>query len=399
METAISQDLDAVVGAFIDRAASIGHDHVEEVLAAQFDAGLAWPQFDPGIGGLGLDDQQRAEVTRRLEAAGIPKTRADFVAFHQVSQLLHDVASEESKDLHLLRIFTGAEHWCQLFSEPSAGSDLAGVATRAVRDGGDWLVSGQKIWTSGATHADFALLLARTDPDLPKHQGLTMFVLPMSADGVDVRPLRQADGGARFSEVFLDSVRISDSDRLGEVGGGWGLSMKVLGTERTGASDIFMRPIADLLEHYKARRTGDTGSLRHRVAQIWVEAAVVALNKERVLNSTDPAELAALRAISKVQASEHAQRYAEVLAEVVGPEVLVSADYEAVFAADASPEATQITNVGTMSPTRFLIRTRAMSIEGGTNEIQRNITGERVLGLAAEVRVDKSVPWKQVPRG
>lgn len=367
-------------------------------LSAQFDAGLAWVHFDVGRGGLGLPTGWQPEVARRLAAAGAPPTRGDFVAVHQVSATLHELGSPHQEHL-LRRIFTGEDHWCQLFSEPGAGSDLAGVAALATRDASGWRISGQKVWTSGAREATYALLLVRTDPEVPKHRGLTMFVLDMASSGVEVRPLRQADGGARFNEVFLQEVWVADADRLGDVGAGWGVSLRVLNTEREGASNVFLRPLDELLALWAARRDVAAPGLRDDVVRLWIEAQVIDLNERRRLVSSRPEEKARLAAISKIAASEHAQRLGSLLATVAGPGALVGCDYDAAYASDLRESTASPTKFHTMPLQTFLIRSRAMSIEGGTNEIQRNIVGERVLGLPADIRVDKNRPWREVRNG
>src|SRR4051794_23423005 len=190
--------------------------------------------------------------------------------------------SDVQKKRYLRPIFTGEEIWCQLFSEPGAGSDLAGLSTLAVRDGDEWIVNGQKVWTSGARESKWAILVARSDTELPKHRGLTFFICDMPADGVDIRPLRQADGGAHFNEVFLTDVRIPDERRLGDVGQGWGVSLAGLHSERAGTGDAFHQPIQQLVDLWRGR--GDREStyalaLRDQVAQIWAEDYVLQLNQ------------------------------------------------------------------------------------------------------------------------
>ncbi|WP_246361227.1 acyl-CoA dehydrogenase family protein [Haloechinothrix aidingensis] len=275
---------------------------------------------------------------------------------------------------------------------------MAGVATLAAREDDDWLVTGQKVWTSGAHQAHFALLLARTDPDVPKHRGMTMFIVDMSADGVEVRPLRQADGGARFSEVFLTDVRIPDAMRLGPVGDGWGVALRVLQTERSGASDVFIRPVEDLLDSWRGRGRFLPAAMRDDVVKMWMDAAVFELsrNRQRAVAGTDDA--VRLGAIAKVAASEHAQRLSTVMAAVLGPDILTRADYDEAFAEDRTGEESPSDRFAALPPHRYLLRTRAMSIEGGTNEISRNIISERVLGLPADIRVDKDRPWRELTR-
>lgn len=367
-------------------------------LGAQFDLGLAWVHFEPGNGGLGQDPGLQHEIDRILTDVEAPAGRADFVAVHQVAATLNTIGETHQQLRFLRSIFTGEHHWCQLFSEPGAGSDLAGVATLAARDDDGWLVTGQKVWTSGARQAHFALLLARTDPDVPKHRGLTMFIVDMSADGIEVRPLRQADGGARFSEVFLTDVRIPDAMRLGPIGDGWGVALRVLRTERSGASDVFIRPVEELLELWRRRRGYLPAAMRDEVVTMWMDAAVFALSRDRQRAVAGTDDAARLGAIAKVAASEHAQRLSAVMAAVLGPAIVTRADYDDAFATDTTGEESTPTRFAALPPHRYLLRTRAMSIEGGTNEISRNIISERILGLPADIRVDKDRSWRELVR-
>jgi alkylation response protein AidB-like acyl-CoA dehydrogenase len=367
-------------------------------LAAQFDLGLAWVHFAAGHGGLGVAREWQREVDRRLGRLGAPATMGDFVAVHQMAATIEALGTTEQRRRFLRRIFTGEDHWCQLFSEPGAGSDLAGVATTAVQDGDEWIITGQKVWTSGARQATFGLALARTDPDVPKHRGLTMFIIDMRTPTVEVRPLRQADGGARFSEVFFSEARTPDCLRLGDVGDGWAVSLRVLQTERTGAADVFLRPIDDLLALWRRRRTEAPAGLRDEVVKLWIEAKVIGLSNMRRQSAPDGADVARLAALAKISASEHAQRLSGVMAGVLGPEGQVGIDYGACLAEDMADGAASPTRFARLSPPRFVLRSRAMSIEGGTNQIQRNIVGERVLGLPPDIRVDKDRAWRDVPR-
>ncbi|MGW0631675.1 acyl-CoA dehydrogenase family protein [Streptomyces sp. NPDC002758] len=365
-------------------------------LEAQFDLGLAWPHFRPGCGGLGLEIEEARTARQQLEDVGVPQSPASFVGRYQASAVLHEAGTQAQREQYLRRIFTGADQWCQLFSEPGAGSDLANVATQAVRVDGGWRIDGQKVWTSNARHANVGLLLARTDPSLPKHRGMTLFIIDMQAQGVDVRPLRQADGGARFSEVFLDDVRIDDDRRLGPEGAGWVLSMNTLSAERAGASDVFSVPPDSLINWW--REVGDLRepSLRDAVVAVWIEAALLEVSHARQRQTSDPGEQKRLASIAKIAASEHLQRMSSILAEVIGPDALVSADYDAALAEDLEPDSVKAKDFSKLSPHRLVIRSRAMSIEGGTNQIARNIVGERVLGLPSDVRVDKDRPWKEI---
>ncbi|HEY1967707.1 MAG TPA: acyl-CoA dehydrogenase family protein [Pseudonocardia sp.] len=387
------------VEAALDRLLARPMDDPGEFLGAQFDLGLAWVHFAAGHGGLGCPKDRQREVDQRLRDAGAPETPANFVGRHQVASTVQAIGSPAHKQRFLRRIFTGEDRWCQLFSEPGAGSDLANVGALAVRDGDRWTISGQKVWTSGARTANLALLLARTDPEQPKHRGLTMFVLDMHSPGIEVRPLRQADGGARFSEVFLTDVELDDELRIGAPGDGWKVALAVLGTERDGASDLFHRPVDELLARWRERRAELPAAMRDDVVRLWIESRVIELGKQRRRAAPDHPDAARLAAISKICTSEHAQRLAELTARVIGPAALVGAEYAAALEHDLESEAAPPADHFAVMPVRlFLLRSRAMSIEGGTNEISRNQIGERILGLPPDVRVDKGRPWREVPR-
>jgi alkylation response protein AidB-like acyl-CoA dehydrogenase len=371
---------------------------VEELLGAQFDLGLAWPHFRIGHGGLGASLPQSQEIARHLYAERFPQSPASFVGLNQAARVLHDYAPPALQRRFLRRIYTGADQWCQLFSEPGAGSDLANVATRATFDGNRWQMDGQKLWTSNARHSQYALLLTRTDPAATKHAGLSMFVLDMRQDGVEVRPLRQMDGGERFSEVYLNAATAPSEFLLGEVGQGWALSMHVLGTERESASELFGRPISEVVDLWQQRRDVLAPALRDHVVRLWIRSRVGEVSGQRLRTTQRPDEAARLRGIAKITASERAQAHAEVIALLLGPELVTGADYAGAASEDGDAASAQSTDFTRLPPARFVLRSRAMSIEGGTNQIARNIVGERVLGLPSEPRVDKNRPWNEKTR-
>ena len=204
-----------------------------EFLGARFDAGLAWVWFPEGQGGLGLSPEAQGVVERDLARAGAPNEyERNVIGYGMGAPTVLAHGTEEQRSRYLRPLFTCEEIWCQLFSEPGAGSDVAGLATRAERDGDEWVVNGQKVWTTLGHMARWGMLVARTDPDVPKHRGMTYFILDMHAPGVEVRPLRQMTGDAEFNEVFMTDVRVPDSQRLDEVGAGWRVAMTTLMNER-----------------------------------------------------------------------------------------------------------------------------------------------------------------------
>jgi alkylation response protein AidB-like acyl-CoA dehydrogenase len=368
-----------------------------DLLAKQFDLGLAWPRFAVGAGGLDVSAEDARAIRERAVGAGLSSSPASFVGLQQASALIHDIGSEVQRRRYLRRIFTGEDQWCQLFSEPGAGSDLANVGTRGRLDGDVWRFEGQKVWTSTARHATHALLLARTDPAAPKHRGMTMFALEMRQSGVEVRPLRQMDGGARFSEVFLSEATARDCDRLGNPGAGWAMSMHILNVERDGATELFHRPVQEILDLARFR-AASAEMFRDDVIRLWIQARLNSASGQRGRTTRDREEKARVGGVAKIAASEQAQRHAELLALLLGMEAVTSADYDRAFEEDTDPKSVAPKDFAALSAHRFIVRVRAMSIEGGTNEISRNIVGERVLGLPPDVRVDKGKPWQDLAR-
>jgi alkylation response protein AidB-like acyl-CoA dehydrogenase len=219
----------------------------------------------------------------------------------------------------------------------------------------------------------------------------------MRQAGVAVRPLRQMDGGARFSEVFLSEATARDSARLGEPGAGWAMSLHILNVERGSASELFHRPMEEILDLARSR-AGGAKMFRDDVVRLWIEARLNSISQQRGRATQDSEERARIAGIAKIAASEHAQRHAEFLALLLGVEAVAGADYERAFEEDTDPNSVGPKAFTALSPHRFILRTRAMSIEGGTNEISRNIVGERVLGLPPDVRVDKGKPWQEPVR-
>jgi len=300
----------------------------------------------------------------------------------------------EQQQRWLRPLWTGEEIWCQLFSEPGAGSDLANLSTRAVRDGDVWTVNGQKVWTSSAHVARWALLVTRTDPSLPKHQGLTYFVCDMTGPGVEVRPLRQATGEAEFNEVFLTDVRIPDDQRLGEVGQGWQVSTATLMNERVSIGGGAL-PREGGLIGLAARAWRDqpgqrTPGLHDRLLRLWADAEVARLAGERLRQSLAAGQPGPEGSAAKLVFARLNQEISEFEVELAGEDGLRYDDWTM-----RRPERVSFLDRGTGY--RFL-RCKGNSIEGGTSEILRNIIAERVLGLPPEIRVDKNVPWKDLPR-
>src|SRR5438067_4441266 len=394
LDTAVTSD-EKLVNERIDQLLA-DHDAKStpprDFLGAQYDVGLAWVHFPEGYGGLGVSPKLQRIVQERISAAGGPQPYMRNPIGHGMgAPTVVTHGSEKQKQRYLRPLFTGEEIWCQLFSEPGAGSDVASLSTRAVRDGDEWVVNGQKVWTTLAHLARWGMLVARTDAEQPKHKGLTYFVVDMHAPGVEVKPLRQITGEAEFNEVFFSDVRIPDSQRLGPVGEGWGVATTTLMNERAAlsgagsASDQNVGGGAVDILVAEASRSGtcDEAVIRQRLVQAVVEG--------RVIKMTNLRSAAARKAghqpgpegsITKLFQAEYNQRLQDLAVDILGPTGM------AWTAADEE----------TAAAVRGFLRSRANTIEGGTSEIMRNILGERVLGLPKEPSVDRDIAWKDVKR-
>jgi alkylation response protein AidB-like acyl-CoA dehydrogenase len=369
----------------------------QEFLDARFDAGLAWVHYPEGLGGLGLSRSLQHIVDAEFAAAGSPGNDAErnAIGLGMAAPTILAHGSDEQQHRWLRRLWTGEEIWCQLFSEPGAGSDLANLATRAVRDGDGWVVSGQKVWTSQAHLARRGLLVTRTDPDVPKHAGLTYFAVDMTAPGVDVRPLRQLTGEAEFNEVFFTDVRIPDADRIGPVGEGWKVATATLMSERVsiGASRAVPREggmIGPAAQTWRSRPELRTPGLHDRLLRLWTDAEVARLAADRLRQQLAAGRPGPEGSAAKLVMARLNQEISGFEVELAGADGLRYDDWRM-----RRPERANFFGRG---PGYRYLRARANSIEGGTSEILRNIIAERVLGLPPEPRVDKDVPWKDLPR-
>jgi alkylation response protein AidB-like acyl-CoA dehydrogenase len=338
-------------------------------------AGVTWPRE---YGGQGKGPIEQVTVNQELARAQVPGI-LDVIGVGMLGPCLIAHGSEEQKSRHLGPMLHADEVWCQLFSEPAAGSDLAAIQTRArPSDDGGWTLNGQKVWTTNAQFASFGLLLARTDPDVPKHRGLTMFIVPMDAAGVTVRGLRQISGEAEFNEVFFDDVRLSSGAVVGGVGNGWGTALTVLmferltigsGAERYGSSEELARAVAS-----DPQARADP-AVRRTLGEVMTELLAVRFNGYRMLSTLARGRIPGPEAgLSKVTLVNAGVRATELGADIVGPEALASG-----------------------SEWSYLISyLPGLRSAGGTEQILRNTIGERVLGLPAEPRLDKGVPFSEL---
>ena len=381
------------------------------------DSGWAFPSWPEGFGGRGLSSAAtKAAVQARREAGafGPPNGVATFLA---APTIMH-YGTEEQKRKYIPKIVNGQEIWCQLFSEPGAGSDMAGLATKAIRDGDEWIVNGQKVWNSGAQWAQYGILIARTDPQQPKHRGITYFLIDMEQDGVDVRPLKEMTGDAAFNEVFLNNARVAESDRLGDLGDGWRVAMTTLSHERdpdnAGMGDTAAFGEIDLAERvseYSAtlssKNDGFSLALSGGVTRVLEgvtsqfeasEDPKVRQKLASILEMRRTSRWSGMRAAAKIKSGGQP-----------GPEV-------STLKLLGSEMGRQIRDVGLESmgahgmlygqdaPADGLFHaysmfTPAQSIAGGSDEVQRNIIGERVLGLPREPgeKEQRELPWSELP--
>ncbi|MGW0774878.1 acyl-CoA dehydrogenase family protein [Streptomyces sp. NPDC002835] len=369
-----------------------------DFLKARFDAGLAWVHFPKGLGGLDAPRSLQAVVDAELTAAGAPDNdpRRIGIGLGMAAPTILKYGSQEVKERFLRPLWIGEEVWCQLFSEPGAGSDLAALGTRAVRDGdsGDWIVTGQKVWTSSAHVARWAILIARTDPDLPKHRGITYFICDMTDPGVEVRPLRQITGEAEFNEVFLTEVRIPDAHRLGEIGAGWKVAQTTLNNERVAIGGMRLPReggmIGTIAKTWRERPELRTHDLHQRLLTLWVDAEVSRLAGERLRQQLVAGQPGPEGSAMKLAFARLNQEISGLEVELLGEEGLLYDDWTM-----RRPELVDFT--GRDAGYRYL-RSKGNSIEGGTTEVLLNIVAERVLGLPSEPRNDKDVAWKDLAR-
>ncbi len=367
----------------------------QEFLGAQFDKGLAWVHFPEGLGGLGLSPKLQKLINERVFAAGAPNPVVRNPIGHGMCGPTVVVwGSESQKKRYMRPLFTGEEVWCQLFSEPGAGSDVAGLSTKAVRDGDEWIVNGQKVWTTLAHMSRWGLLIARTDPDAVKHSGITAFVVDMQAPGVEVRPLRQMTGEAEFNEVYFTDVRIPDSERLGTPGEGWRVSLTTLMNERVSIGGAIPQkgsgPIREAVKLWgelpESERTKDR---LDGLMKLWSEAEILRLTNIRANQNRKMGTPGPEGSIAKLHMADLNKKIYEFAVGLAGANGMLYGTYEML-----RPE----TAMGYDTVQKAFLRSRANSIEGGTSEIMKNILGERVLGLPGDVRVDRDRPWTEVPR-
>jgi alkylation response protein AidB-like acyl-CoA dehydrogenase len=345
------------------------------------EAGYVAPHW-PRPWGLDADPIHQLLIDEELSAAGVRRP-SNTIGIGWAGPTIVHGGTEAQKERYLFPLLAAEEIWCQLFSEPGSGSDLASLSTRAVRDGDEWVVNGQKIWTSLAQHSKLGILIARTDPDAPKHEGISYFICPMDAPGIEIRPIIEMTGSHTFNEVFFDDVRLPAENLVGEVDRGWGLAKVTLGNERvslsSGGALWGMGPTAaDLLDSVRANGGCDDPTLRQRFAQLHIEHELLRLIRLRTVTARIKGEPPGAEAsIRKILADEHGQAIMGLAKDLAGAGGML---------AD-----------GGMWHYGFLFAP-ALTVGGGTGEVQRNIVAERVLGLPHDLDVEQGQTWSESRR-
>jgi len=353
-----------------------------KLYAAGF-AGITWPKK---YGGQGLGAAEQIIWSQEARDYDLP-TGVFFIGLSMPGNTLVELGSEAQKERYLPKMLSGEEIWCQLFSEPGAGSDVASLQTSAVRDGDEWVLNGQKVWTSGAQYSDFGAILARTDPAKPKHNGISMFIVDMHAPGVTVRPLKVATGHSPFNEVFFDNVRLPAGALIGEENKGWDAAVVMLRHERIAigtmgssrTSPLAFNSLRDLAAGLG--RTSDQG-VRRELAELYARGRAVQLFALVLREETQAGRLPGARgSVAKLAGSDLGRFAGNVAADVLGDQI-AGFDTDELAAVTTS-----------------IIAAPGSAIAGGTSEIQRNIIGERVLGLAKDPGVDRATPFNQLRVG
>ncbi|MCU0267492.1 MAG: acyl-CoA dehydrogenase family protein [Acidimicrobiales bacterium] len=361
------------------------------------EAGYVAPHW-PAPWGLGADPIHQLVIDDELRRAGVRRPQ-NMIGIGWAGPTILHAGSDAQKDRYLFPLLAGEEIWCQLFSEPGAGSDLANLATRAVRDGDVYVVNGQKIWTSLAQYASHGILLARTDPDAPKHQGVSYFICPMDAEGVEIRPIIEMTGGHTFNEVFLTDVRIPAENLVGEEHRGWSLAKVTLGNERvslSGGGALWGNgpSASDLFDLVRGAGGVTDPHHRQRLAQLWIEAEILRLIRLRTVTAAVRGEQPGAEAsVRKILADEHGQHLMTLARDLTGTAGLLAAGD-----ADLDDSVLQADGAAWADPAFWyygFLFSQALTIGGGTGDVQRNIIAERVLGLPHDIDVEAGLAWSE----
>ncbi len=368
---------------------------VIDFLGAQFDSGLAWVHFPVGYGGIGVSPKFQKTVNEILYPAGAPNPMyRNPIGYGMCAPTVVEWGSDAQKKRYLRPLFTGEEIWCQLFSEPGSGSDFAGLSSKGIQDGDEWIANGQKVWTTLAHVSRFGLLVVRTDPEAVKHAGLTAFVVDMKASGVDIRPLRQMTGEAEFNEVYFTDVRIPDNEMLGKPGDGWRVSLTTLMNERVSIGGAIPQrgsgAIAYAVKTWQEMPTErQDAATRDQLVTLWSRAEVHRLTNIRANSMRKMGAPGPEGSIGKMESANLNKDIYSFVMGLLGAQGMLYGSYDMVRSETA---------MAFDGLQKAFLRSRANSIEGGTTEIMKNILGERILGLPGDVRVDREIAWNKVPR-
>jgi alkylation response protein AidB-like acyl-CoA dehydrogenase len=360
----------------------------QEWRAKKFDAGFGWNTGPKEYGGRELPHSYERAWAGLEGQYAVPNQGFFGIGLGMVAPTILAHASQEAKDLYLRQLYRGDIVACQLFSEPGAGSDLASLQTRAERDGEEWVITGQKVWTSGAQYSDIGEIIARTDPDQPKHKGLTGFIVNMRAPGVEVRPLRQMTGGASFNEVFFTEVRVRDDHRLGDVNQGWTVALTTLMNERAsigagGAGGDRAASLPRVIEMVRHYGLDEDPVVRQGLADLIIKQRVASYNNQRAMDKIKAGQLPGPEmSIAKLSLTKNMKDMSEFVAQVLGVKMI----------ADSG-------EWGTYTWGQFLLGVPGMRIAGGSDEVMRNIVGERVLGLPKDAGIDSVTPFRDLKVG
>ena len=401
-ETKTINDPEVIVSEKLDELVNFRktNESMPEFWGKQFDLGLAWVQFPEGSGGLGINPKYQLMVTNRLRDEGISQNNriANILGVGMGAPTIVEYGTPEQIQKYLRPMFTADEIWCQLFSEPGSGSDLASLSNRAIDDGDGYIVNGQKVWTTLGHLAKWGLLVTRTDPDAPKHRGLTFFIVDMESEGVEVRPLRQITGEAEFNEVYFTDTKIPKENILGGLGEGWRVSLATLMNERVAiGGNVRERGSGapgHLVQIWKDRELDDPIQ-KDKLIELWIQQEAVRLTNFRASELREKGTPGPEGSTSKLYEAEINKESYEFGMELLGNDGLLFPRGYAL----TQPELNFDNDTFGFTDTQSLfLRSRANSIEGGTSEIMRNIIAERVLGLPGEQKLDKDKPWKDIPR-
>lgn len=368
---------------------TIGHEEAQVWYKKKSDAGYACLTWNREHGGAGLSAMHQIIWTQEMKKFDEPDDYF-FIGQGNCGPAISHFANEESKLKFLPRMASAEDIWCQLFSEPGAGSDIAGLATKAEPDGDTWVVNGQKIWTSGAQYARYGVILTRTDPTISKYRGLTMFIIDMEQSGVEVKPIKQMDEGSHFNEVFFNDAIIPDAYRLGDIGGGWGCALTILMHERLAVSGVQPTGFTEFLTTCKnlelnGKPLVDDPVVRERLATWYCQQAGIQNATNRMITKVAKGGMpGAEAALGKLVGASMSQEISNFMCQQLGSSGIIMDSNYAEFSAHYQ---------------NSLLLAPGIRLAGGTDEVMRNIIAEQVLGLPQETRADKGMAYKDIPAG